>query len=725
MKYLANLSFCGQKSALIFVYLAIFSLLFWLNQLTPLWGDDWWRALNTDNFIGIFSRIHDEYMQWTGRASVLFLTYLGLLKYPGSGWVFSLANSTVFVLLIQGLFMAATGKKPQGKAEDIGTLIVAFFAVWFCTQSFGEAVLWKTGAVAYLWVITASIYLLMPYVQLLAYQKIPPNSWAKLTLLPLVALFLAISLENVAAAITAFMLYALIAAKVVKLKLPAWFYLTFVAYVIGTLALLSAPGNFKRIEIQHDGVPMVRRFGDLLEVVWQHGAMETLSFTVIAVLLILVALQKKVTSSNLKNLKLWFIIALMFALAMIGSTGVNFGDRTAFAADIGFIVVIVGLSYQLLKHAKPFIIWAVPSLVLLLLLLLADIWVTIEQYQAMAQQHQRRLDLMQEYQANGVKRILLPSMQVPYVDGLFDDIVEKRFFLRDIHGDTPGNDWRNGSYADYYGFSFAIRLNKPYLIYLPELTSSRSTFRRIAQGDNWVLLRKEEARGFGQIPSLYLISPKSDCLNAVAATFSSQAKAQQWTTGNNVAMVSQAGTESDSYCVIKKELTSNELNADVITLDLTSKKESLALDLSAHLSIDTPWPNFLNLQSQVWPACRLATSENSLINQQDCSVENKPAANNGFITFGPYYEVKPGRYRAELELMSGAGNYWDISLQYNQVQQLVANWVIPDTKGKAQVVAYEFEVAKDLPPPIKLEVRAGYGGQSNLKVFNLTLTPLN
>ena len=543
--------------------IALLLLIFALNHFTPLWGDDWWRALEADNALHMFKRIRDEYTSWTGRASVLFLTFVFLLKYPGSVLLFNIVNTLVLCALVLGIFRSAAGRFPGKQHADAIPLLLIFFSLWFFTRAFGEAVLWKTGAIAYLWVVTAAVFLLTPFVDLLVEHQAKADTRVRKWLYPLFAVFWAATLENVAVSCCCFMLYSLLASLMRGIKIARWYWHVLVAQCVGTLILVIAPGNFVRFARQDDGKPLWLRFGKLAETIWQQETTRTYLFIVIAGMLLVLALMNR--RFNLQRFYLWFIVGLLFAFTMIGSTGISYGNRTAFVAEVAFVVALANLFYPLLQNLRPLYIYPLPILVLIFGLWGADCIKVFEQYLATWQQTQRREELMQSYREHDIKRILLPSMIIPYSPGLRDNIVEGRYFLRDIHLDSPGNGWRNGTFGKYHYFEFANRIKKPYLIFEPELNLP-ARFKPVANVDLPLYFRSEKF-GFKQNNALYLVANKRECrkhkkINVHPVEVSdlphrdkknkfTEVKGEQ-----NVAWVTTKGQESKDRCIVRFALPS-------------------------------------------------------------------------------------------------------------------------------------------------------------------------
>jgi len=163
---------------------------------------------------------------------------------------------------------------PSRDPADLFSLFSIFICVWFLTESFGEVIFWKTGAIAYLWIMTFSILILNPFIDLLAERKIVENNKKRLIILPIAVLVVAISLENVSVSLAAFMLFAILLSRLQAIRLPLWIWLVALGQIIGTIILLAAPGNFIRYKEQDAGLTLYDRFNALIEVIWKHFAID-------------------------------------------------------------------------------------------------------------------------------------------------------------------------------------------------------------------------------------------------------------------------------------------------------------------------------------------------------------------------------------------------------------------------------------------------------------------
>jgi hypothetical protein len=383
-----------------------------------------------------------------------------------------------------------------------------------------------------------------------------------MVLLPIAYGFLALSLENVSAAMLVMMAFALGRARWLGVKLPRWYVFSLLAQLVGTLILLLAPGNFVRFAAQSDSVSMMRRLGDLLALIWRHGTTITPVFIVIAVLLLFLAVRSE--RLVLPRLWCWFLFGLLLALAMIGSTGVNFQERTAFASEVCFVIVVVGLAQAYWQSVNWAALWPLPILGIIASIFLADVVVTLEQYLSTWQQEQRREQLMDYYRAARLKNILLPSTQVPYIQDLRDDIIDKRYFLRDIHNDIPGNGWRNGTYAKYHGFDFALRVEKPYMIYLPEINDIKSA-KILATGADYIIFMRQERSIVTAKNVVYLSTPAEYCslVTNLVLTLADTTKNTTPVTiavpdRQDVAIVAADGKLDTAHCAARVELPAQD-----------------------------------------------------------------------------------------------------------------------------------------------------------------------
>lgn len=721
------------KTAVFAFLFLVFVLLLVLNTLTPLWGDDWWRVLPLGNFPAMFPRIANEYMTWGGRIWVLFLTFLFLLKYPGSVALFNLVNSAVFCLLLVVMFRGATGRYPGRRWSDPVLLGGALFAVWLFTQSMGEAVFWKTGAIGYLWAVTAAVFVVTPFVDLLIRCKPLDDTRWRLWGLPVFAALWATALENVSLSVALFMLYALLAARLQKVALKRWYWRVFAGQLTGTVLLIAAPGNFVRAARSSDGKAIYYRVGELFHVIWQHFTTEVpLLYAMAALLLILVLIRRR---AALKRFYLWFVLGSLFALSMSGSPGVNFIHRTAFAADIGLGIALLCLCHGAMSPAcfrtLRTQLLMLPLYGVLLGLLSADMMKTLEQYLAVGQQMQRRRELMADYADRKIPEILMPSMEIPYIDGLRDDIVEGRFFLRDLHPDVEGNGWRNSTFAHYYGFSFANRLRVPFLLFAPELEKG-DRFACLKKSGWLSIYQRREAKGFGSRDVLYCISQRRPAVEVrEIRVYPKDCGDLNWderkvgyrvvsARTNAVDMISKRGRRMAGHFISRLELPRWEIERIEIHNDRLPwpHQETLHFDPGNQPRPDTGQ----TAEKLTWKGTELPHSDAAIVDRDNGSI-TAPAgkALNGFLNWGPYARLPVGEYALEaVYAAAGPGARWEVVAQSAAGPQILISGTLAADEEGPQVLGDFFEITdglKDLP----LEFRIDPAGDAAVTLFQVSI----
>jgi len=491
--------------------------------------------------------------------------------------------------------------------------------------------------------------------------------------------------------------------------------------------LVMAPGNFVRYEAQSAGLSLNERFNGLIELIWQHFSQDLPVIYLFIVLLSILSLQQ-LKVQHLR-LWLWLIIAIMFSFSMAGSTGINFQYRTAFVTEIVVIIGLTTLLFPLWLQAKKSLVVVLPASSVLLLIWSMDFITVYEQYYATFQQEQRRIELRSAYTQNKIKKIYLPSMKIPSIAGLKDDVHEGRYFLRDLHGDKKDNEWRNGSYANYHGFEFAWRVKQPYLIFLPELLTNPAW--KIHKNEaQMMLFSRIEQVGYQSLRALYLISPKTSCIKqfSVQAEHKPSKKSGDKSGKKNktqnsiaeVAIVNSSGFIDKSYCTSRLEL---KHNSKPLRLK-SSGFNNLSLDVNSSLNLKQLPTYMLTKVNPIktWQACRLPRQAKTISTAFFCTATNTPNMPKGIMTYGPYHPIAPGQYQASIQYQAqGNAGTWDQVIQYDGRSQHISQQPLPDTEGKIVTLNYNFRVTK---PHGKLEIRSYYNGMGKLTLYSIKLSSL-
>ena len=438
----------GLFFGLLFIYgLAI-------NFHMALWADDYGRSLTGHNLSAIIENTYKTYFHWSGRVTVIFATYLFLLKDTITPLIFNILNPAIFVALIYGMFLLAYNKTPH-KFTDLARLIFILTLTWFIPTKIGEVVFWKTGAIGYLWPITCSLYFLYPYKQLTKTKNVVRDNFFIITGMFLLGLALGMCLENLSVALSIALLTIIIYCHRNEIKNIRWAYAGLIGHIIGTVLLLTAPGNFIRVKDTIDHINHMSFFMKSL-MFMEKVVVHFLPFIIISLLLI--KLLDKYDQQKLKRqLKQYYFflgISLLLTFAMFGAPGAWFSGRATFASDVYIIIAIATLfsdsSWHKEKFSKIILFICVP-------LLIFDMCQTYNFYQIVWQQVKTREMIITQSLANGIRNVTLPPIYYSEKYNTINDntISSYRFFV----GDWT-QDWTQDASATYYNLNSIKLENK-------------------------------------------------------------------------------------------------------------------------------------------------------------------------------------------------------------------------------------------------------------------------
>lgn len=149
------------KRKIIFILSIVFILMFVINSFTPLLGDDYTysfglKGKRIQNLWDVVERQYDHYFSWGGRsiAHTLAQTFLLMPKF-----VFNIANSLVFVLLVFLMYFHARAKN----RDNMMILITIPLLLWLFVPVFGADCFWLIGSFNYLWTTVIILLFLLFY----------------------------------------------------------------------------------------------------------------------------------------------------------------------------------------------------------------------------------------------------------------------------------------------------------------------------------------------------------------------------------------------------------------------------------------------------------------------------------------------------------------------------------------------------------------------------------
>ncbi len=421
--------------AAISVFIVAFFLL--LNYLQPMRADDFGRA-NTDTLAkGLIIMVHSiqaDYFTWTGRVSAQALIYFLMSKtyITLSLFIVNVINSIVFYVFMLLTFKIITYDRGRILSKDF--VIYSFFFIFvFYQTGFMANILWKTGAIQYFWGLTL--------LTVLYYFSIVKNKNSMLLGLfigSIVGLYNEIFVCVSILLCLAYFFERVLTKKVINDTLVAFF----VACGIGGVVLITAPGNYARLDHLSSGVQ-----SSLLQNVTRliSELIFTPQYTLILLIMIVIFLILAFTNKNFKKLSVVvYSAALVLSLFVLVPVAKSY-DLNQRVLLIYYAIFFMAAYMQIYSHSSSFVIKLYAALKKLspifMLLLVAQLYLIFSMSLFFYNFEQKRDVLVAQYQHSGVTNPTLPCIV---------DYISPTVFIDDI---TPNKDlYNNQAYADFYGF---------------------------------------------------------------------------------------------------------------------------------------------------------------------------------------------------------------------------------------------------------------------------------
>ncbi|MEY8702802.1 DUF6056 family protein [Francisella philomiragia] len=421
--------------AAISVFIVVFFLL--LNYLQPMRADDFGRA-NTDTLAkGLIIMVHSiqaDYFTWTGRVSAQALIYFLMSKtyITLSLFIVNVVNSIAFYVFMLLTFKIITYDRGRILSKDF--VIYSFFFVFvFYQTGFMANILWKTGAIQYFWGLAL--------LTVLYYFSVVKNKNSMLLGLfigSIIGLYNEIFVCVSILLCLAYFFERVLTKKVINDTIVAFF----VACGIGGIVLITAPGNYARLDHLSSGVQ-----SSLLQNVTRliSELIFTPQYTLILLIMIVIFLILAFTNKNFKKLSVVvYSAALVLSLFVLVPVAKSY-DLNQRVLLIYYAIFFMAAYMQIYSHSGLFVIKLYAALKKLspifVLLLVAQLYLIFSMSLFFYNFEQKRDVLVAQYQHSGVTDPILPCIV---------DYISPTVFIDDI---TPNKDlYNNQAYADFYGF---------------------------------------------------------------------------------------------------------------------------------------------------------------------------------------------------------------------------------------------------------------------------------
>ena len=258
-------SFIDKKIWLAIMILPIFIYIWAVSFLTPMMVDDFQMAVHsTGKFFDlslIWNQFVKNYFNESGRIGILFwcfsLLSFGRLPFyeNGANLILSGINGVVFVSFLWLCYVMAFGRRPNflHDKDRVNWLWLFVLSMTIIARK-GETYFWISGYVMYLWSATLLLFFGVFYRLVFADKKsfhFKNNSWQEIGFIFFIAAlgFLAGMAFEIGGIITIALLLCGIGYKrfMAHEKLPCWVYVGLIAFVMGYIVLMVAPGNYARL----------------------------------------------------------------------------------------------------------------------------------------------------------------------------------------------------------------------------------------------------------------------------------------------------------------------------------------------------------------------------------------------------------------------------------------------------------------------------------------------
>lgn len=222
----------------------IYSLIVGIALYTPMHSDDF-----SYSFLGILPSDHiKHYMTWSGRivADYVSTIILGLNNH----FLIAFINSFGSVLLIFNITkLSLIFNKNSNKHKETLILIFVFLLYWLGNPNLGQVMFWVVGTANYTWTTLIVIYFLRKNIEIRENKNVFPTGTIKTVAMFFLGILAGCSNENTSISLVIFMLMLLLYYKFSYGKFGNAVASSFLGVVIGSSALILAPGNYVRANL--------------------------------------------------------------------------------------------------------------------------------------------------------------------------------------------------------------------------------------------------------------------------------------------------------------------------------------------------------------------------------------------------------------------------------------------------------------------------------------------
>lgn len=394
--------------------LIVFALIYLLNYLHPLFGDDWMYGVNANGRITTFLEIleaqYKHYFDWGGRTIVHIIAQSLILL--GSPWD-DLLNSIAFVAYILVIYYLAN----NGERKFSSTILLGIgLLVWFFQREFASTTLWMTGSANYLWGTLIIISFLTPYYLLVLKGKTKDN-YIKCILFFFLGIIAGWTNENTSVGFIFILISILVYHKREAGSLPKWSVSGVIGVITGCAIMLLAPGNQARSEYlrtHENKITNVLSIDSLFDGIirsffgFYHNSLP-LTFILIFALILFFVYGKQGIKQRVIFLSFTCLAgAIIATLAMAASP--IFPDRASFGLNTFIIIAIVTLyanmDVKIIKQLGRL------TVVFAILIFAMDYFSAYKELSGVHKAFSKRIEIIEEGKKKGIRNFVIKDSEI-------------------------------------------------------------------------------------------------------------------------------------------------------------------------------------------------------------------------------------------------------------------------------------------------------------------------
>ncbi len=330
-----------NKIISLIIFVAIFFAIFFINNKTPIYSDDWafyvsYQNQRIQSVNDVFSSIKYFYLHVNGRSVANLIVVL--FAFLGKN-IFNFFNTLMFILLGWEIyFFASDGKK----IKPLGLLAV-FILLWFLSPSPNQTLFWMCGAVVYLWMAVLTLLFLIPFRGFfLKNKKFIKDNQLGVFLMFVLGILVGNSHEIIVPAVFLVILFAGYILFKKRKKISKWAISGFIGFMIGAIIQFFAPGNYVKLNHTLGSKGFFQLSSGFHRVLEKISAYQIVLWEIVGVIVFLYVINKiyfKFRKKIMDSFMLLLIIVAFF-LDVLGIFFPYFPPRAFFFSNVALIIFI-------------------------------------------------------------------------------------------------------------------------------------------------------------------------------------------------------------------------------------------------------------------------------------------------------------------------------------------------------------------------------------------------